>query len=687
MTTPRTTTVTLPGGIRRTTETRTVSVVLLPFIRSRKVYFRVEGLMPNTRHRPLFDDVDVSDWCKEEAFQRVSDTTGELTVDNSETLTGHPDTAGDLISDSAGVVEGSFYIPNTSSLRFRAGRREFKLRDWNATSDSNAISKAFASYTAQGTLETRQTTVTTIFPPPPPRPPIRLIDPIAQSFIIERPEGAFITSVDLFMQSKDSVVPLQVQIRPMVNGTPTNSPVPGARKFIAAADVNVSASPDVSNVTTITNVEFDAPIFLDGFQEYAVVLLAETDAYNAWTAVMTEFEVGSSTNRIMKQPSMGSFFKSQNGSTWTPDQSRDLMFRLKRANFTTGSGTANFYNLPPRKAPVTAIEAVDIAANPTVRVYCADHNLTAGSSVTLSGIAAGFGIAAGSLNTTHTVVDAGDADSFTILISGDNSTSTGFAVQTGAFADRNIAYSIMYPTVNQMVLPATSASWSAKATTGESIVGGETPYVRDAAYTAISVNENVEYTAPRLIAGATNQSVEMAGDNSLELRATLSTSSSLVSPVIDLSRLSASLIKNRVDSPAASAVDGTSNAPNNYTAETDPVGGSALAKHLTSPVTLEAPGVGLKVIFAANRPAESEIELYYRTNGGGDTILSETYWTLATIDNVIQSDDNLNVFREYRYTIDNLDTFDTFQFKVVFKSTNDALVPRLRDFRAIALGT
>lgn len=688
--TTRTTTITLPGGIRRTTEDRVVSVVLLPFIRSRKVYFRVDGLLPNTRHRPLFDDIDVSAWCREEAFQRISDITENTTNRNSQNLTAHPDGSANLISDAAGVIEGSFYIPNTASLRFRAGRREFKLRDWNATTDDNAISKAFASYTAQGTLETRQTTVTTVFPPPPPPPPTRRIDPIAQSFVVERAEGAFITSVDLFMQSKAATVPLQVQIRPMENGIPTGTPIPGAIKFIPAANVNVSASPNVNTASTRTNVQFDSPVYLNGFAEYALVLLAETDDYNAWTAVMTEFEVGSSSKRIMKQPSMGSFFKSQNGSTWTPDQSRDLMFRLRRADFTPGTATANFFNLTPVSSPVRAIETTNVNANPTLRVYVDDHNLFDGSQVTISGLATSvFGVAAASINGTHTIISggAGDADSFLIQITGDNSTSADVLAVSNTFADRNIGYSVMYPTVNQMILPATNVNWGVKTTSGESIVGGETPYQKDGTFASITVNENVQFTSPRVVAGQTNKTNQMAAATSLDMQAVMSTSSRLVSPVIDLSRLSASLIKNRIDNPASSATDGLNNAPNNFTPETNAVDGSALAKHLTRPVTLETPAVGLKVIMAANRPPECIIELYYRTDGGSDEPLGEKDWILVNIDNEIQSDENLDVFREYRYTIEGIDSFSTFQFKTVFKSTSDAQVPRVRDFRAIALGS
>lgn len=688
MTTPRTTTITLPGGVRRTTTTRTVSVVLLPFIRSRKVFFRIEGLLPNMRHRPLFDNVDVTDWCREEPFQRVSALTAETTVDGSNSLTAHPEGSASLISDAAGVIEGSFYIPNTDSLRFRSGRREFKVRDWNATTDANSISRAFATYTAQGTLETQETNVTTIMPPPPPRPPLRRIDPIAQSFVIENPAGAFITSVDLFMQSKDSRVPLQVQIRSMENGIPTGFPLPGARKYVAAADVNVSSSPNVSNVSTITNVAFDAPIYLNGFTEYCVVLLAESDAYNAWTGAMTEFVVGSTTNRIMKQPSMGSFFKSQNGSTWTPDQSRDLMFRLKRANFTPGSATATFTNVNPLRGSVSALETTNVDANPTLRVYCEDHGFVSGvSQVTISGATAINGISAGSINATHTVVDAGDPDSFTITITGDNSTSTGTVSQSSCFVDKDYRYNILFPNVNEMILPQGGLTWAVKTTTGRSLAGSETAYVKDGSFSAITANENNQFDTTRLVAGSTNRVNNMANSTSLDFRGSLSTSNSRISPVIDLSRLSASLIGNRIDRPAASPATGF-NVPANYVAETDPLDGSAAAKHLTRAVTLDTAAVGLKVIMGVNRPADAEIKLYYRTaQSGSDQPLTQTDWTEATIDQVIQSDDDPNIFREYEYTIDDLDSFNSYQFKVVFLSTNSSAVPRVRDLRAIALGT
>ena len=90
-----------------------------------------------------------------------------------------------------------------------------------------------------------------------------------------------------------------------------------------------------------TKFEFDAPVYIPGNTEHAFVLLANTQGYNVYVAEIEEFLVGSNTRRVRKQPTLGSFFMSQNSITWTPDQRRDMMFRLRRAEFET-SGSALF---------------------------------------------------------------------------------------------------------------------------------------------------------------------------------------------------------------------------------------------------------------------------------------------------------------------------------------------------------
>jgi hypothetical protein len=690
MLTPRVVTTVLPGGITVNTSTSTVSVTLIPFIRARKIYFKIEGLLPNMRHRPFFDGKDVSDWCREEAFvNRNSQTWPGEDPAEAATLSGHPDTSSALISDSNGIIEGTFYLPNRSSLRFRTGVREFKVRDWASSTDANALSIAYASYTARGYLQNDVTTITTIMPLP--IIPPRQIDPIAQSFLIEKPSGCFITSAEVFMKTKSSTVPLRVQIRAMENGIPTAQVLPGADVYVLPASVKISNTPVATNASHKTVATFDTPVFLEGFTEYALVILAESVDYTAWTAVTTEFQVGSTTKRIMKQPAMGSFFKSQNGSTWTPDQSRDLMFNLNRAVFDTDGGYAVFENaaLPTQKLGANPIEVLAAEATPTVRVTQPNHGHAVGATVTLSGLTATRGLSTGNLNAAQAVSAVLDADHYEFVSAG-TSTTAGSGGGSVAKATKGVIFSTAYPNINSLALPSTGVAWTAKYTSGVSPPGLESPYVKGGSWLPLFPNSNNDFNAPAMVASAGNETANV-GEKSLNFKAVLSTSTNYLSPMVDLSRLSMLAIANRIDNPTASPTTGF-NAPGSFVAETDPNSGSAAAKHLTVPVTLSQPAIGVKVIFAANRPANSFIDLYYRTlDAGAGGAIGEQEWVLAAIDQVIPTDDDPAIFREYVYTIPNdgtdLEPFDTYQFKFVLRSQSVAKVPRIRDLRGIALGT
>jgi len=136
-------------------------------------------------------------------------------------------------------------------------------------------------------------------------------------------------------------MPVWVQLRPMVNGAPSSDEViPGSNKILNPSQV--STSTDASVATTF---EFDEPIFLNPNTEYALVILSDSTDYNVFISKMGEFILNSTEKRITKQPFLGSFFKSQNASTWTPAQDEDLMFELFRADFdTTTDGQAYLRN-------------------------------------------------------------------------------------------------------------------------------------------------------------------------------------------------------------------------------------------------------------------------------------------------------------------------------------------------------
>ena len=248
-----------------------------------------------------------------------------------------------LIADNGGDLIGSFFLRNpnaspTPTVRITTGTKEYKL----TTSATNAeplpgsklISTAVTNYTANGRTIVRQRVTATFY------------DPLAQSFLVEK-EGAFITSVDLYFGNKDSGnIPVEVQLRTMELGTPTTTLVtPDARVLVKPSEITTS-----SNASVATNVKFPSPIYLEPNQEYCVVLIADTDQYEVWVAEMGKKAVNASqlpaaTGVVYStQYSMGSLFKSQNGSIWSASQYEDMTFKLYRANFTSDSGTAYFYN-------------------------------------------------------------------------------------------------------------------------------------------------------------------------------------------------------------------------------------------------------------------------------------------------------------------------------------------------------
>ena len=70
-------------------------------------------------------------------------------------------------------------------------------------------------------------------------------------------------------------------------------------------------------------------------------------------------------------------------------------------------------------------------------------------------------------------------------------------------------------------------------------------------------------------------------------------------------------------------------------------------------------------------------------SGYGDTIIDSTRNSGRSDAFVPASQDN--EYREYQFSIDNLEQFTGFRIKIVMSGTNEARAPRFKDLRAIAL--
>ena len=117
-------------------------------------------------------------------------------------------------------------------------------------------------------------------------------------------------------------------------------------------------------------------------------------------------------------------------------------------------------------------------------------------------------------------------------------------------------------------------------------------------------------------------------------------------------------------------------------------------------MTLDNPATALKIIFAAHRPATSEIKLLYkilRTDDASDfDDLGYTFFnTTGVDDNSTSSSLDIDDFQEYIYTAgvtddgigDPLEEFISFQIKIVMQGENSSEPPRIKELRAIALVT
>jgi len=684
---------------------RVVEINFAPFIRSRIISFKGTRMKPNTQVFAFFDGVDVSTFVREETDTWDNLRYGVLdnpVLNGKNTLTQHPNSPGTLTTDAKGEIIGSFFIPNNDSTFFKSGNREFKLTDSSANNDSFATTFATANYSAKGLIETKENvTISTRVPTLETREvadnkvvksawrqeivpgSVSWYDPLAQSFIIPLEGGAFITGIDLYFHTRDENIPVTLQIREMENGIPTQRVVPFSEVTLDAADVNVvDLTTSLPDSDLATEFNFESPVYLQDGTEYCFVLMANSNEYQVWYAEIGEddYETG---NRISKQPYAGVMFKSQNASTWTPDQNKDLKFKIKRCLFDTSvTGTVIFENgeIPTRQLQKNPFATTD--GSNVVRVSHKNHHFfentnSIASYVTITGATEVNGIPASEINGTHEV-DNVEMDSYTITVT-TNATGTGIDGGTAVEATENQMYNTFYTNVQHFNLPGTNTGWGVKTSTGMSLgATSPTPYVTDSSFTPIIVNQNVNMAGPAVIAATDN---EQSG-KTFYLRGTLSSIRDNISPVIDLERVSVFTIANRIDNPIGTATIGY-NTVEDFYAETDATLGSAKAKYVTKNIKLADVADGIRVFMDINRPSQTTVELYYRVSDN-EEILDGLDWIQATAEEPIQYDDS-GFYNESEFVIDPPGVFTFFAVKIVMKSTNSSRVPQVRDLRIIAL--
>lgn len=316
-----------------------------------------------------------------------------------------------LVTNYQGDVNFIFWMPQNDAIKFRTGTREFKLLDVS-TVTGQQTSSAKIQYEATGTLETRQRTVNSIRN-------AHIIqeivsesdtisrtlervqrdtgwyDPLAQTFLVQQKGGAFLSKVEVFFATKDTNLPVTVEIREVVNGYPGQKILPFSKVTLLPEQVNISSNlVQMTDGTgalypkydTPTTFRFPSPVYVQENQEYALVLASDSNNYKVWISQMGD-QIPGSSRTISEQPYLGSLFKSQNATTWTAAQDQDLMFTIYRCQFDTQViGSVQFAN------DVISNNVIDndpfeiVEGSTKLRVWHREHGMFVGSKVAFDNV-------------------------------------------------------------------------------------------------------------------------------------------------------------------------------------------------------------------------------------------------------------------------------------------------------------
>ena len=346
-------------------------VNIQPFMRSRLIRFSTVGMKPSSRLYAFFDGVRV------DAYVTPTNSVYAATGAEGSAIT----------SDSSGNVYGIFRLPNDSSLQFRTGDKPFRLTDSpsNSSTPGSVTTSADATYSASGLIQNASnltisttthdvsistnvvvtnTTVTTPGDVPSGSNPNSGAqwsapgddnddrhaaddsgndgdDPIAQSFLVDtRAFGklisncGFLTKIDLFFATKDSVHPVIIEIREVdaSTGCPTTYVVPHGRAIVPSSYVNIS-----DDGQSPTPIYFNSPVYLDNGKQYAIVIIpgGNNPNYSCWISNLGESDIFTG-ERVTTQPLSGILFASANDRTYTALQDEDIKINAYFANFSTG---------------------------------------------------------------------------------------------------------------------------------------------------------------------------------------------------------------------------------------------------------------------------------------------------------------------------------------------------------------
>jgi hypothetical protein len=510
-------------------------------------------------------------------------------------------------------------------------------------------------------------------------------------------------------------LPVSVKITEVDNGYPT-------KKYIASAtvkskDVKISLSPNASNPDTYTKFTFDDPVYLQPETEYAIVVISESPEYECYIAELGGNVLGADPpRRISEQPYAGSFFRSQNATTWTPYQNEDLMFVINKAVF-SGAGSALFNLAQAPSANMNVDRLVlktDKLAFPTASldfkvkgVFKSNSNYDSYNYIKPQQVfkygdlldASSKTSSANFLNARK--IDLGNSNSIQMLA---EFSSTDEDL-TPIFNTESVSIIVGEHTINNAGISNTiisivnrGAGYNALATSGNTIFGGANNTQNNVAqlfretYLANNYNVGFYYLSAQGGEGTGAEGFAVANTDG----------SNTISYVVMTSEGSGYVATPTVNIAIGNAATGMVQAQAIAQGETGKRGGNARARYITRQIVL-ADGFesgDLRVFMDVVRPNNTDIQCYYKVLGAEDPdAFSDKSW-VRMLKQVDKSSKDTNQLIELVFRPDLLENrlqyvengkqypiggkFKSFAVKVVLLTADTTVAPKVKNLRIVA---
>ena len=620
---------------------RVISTSIAPYMRSIPVAVHASGMRQGAPVKGYLDNREV--------ILYPADA-------NYVTPTGDPAGAGRPRVSSTGEFRGTFNVPGGV---IPCGTKQFLIID---DEDSSSAS---TTYTANGSIQTRQRTITSVRNTAvvrgvptipeiraliPPRPQV-WSDPIAQSFLIEEPNGVFLSSIDVFFKkiplSTDGIdnQPVSIYVVEMENGYPTNRIVPFSMVLKTAAQCQAEM---LSNYDTIpangkVTFTFSDPVYLEGGIEYAFVLFTNSRKYEAWISTLGEqdiFDYFARTGEVITP-----IAPEENRSLGITNEAALASFANDRLRSTGGvmdilpspvvtdqpttpQGVDNPGAFLPRVDPTIAFRSTNssgrgIAEQPYLGSLFKSQNSTTWTADQMSDIT--FRIRRHTFSTSPSVVILRDRKSMpSNVIVPHSSTTDGFgsvnpngtpiypfpAQVYGDDLPSNNAGKLKIATtllnVGEMVLPGTSTQYSQAFHTGESGSG----------FNNIMNKEFNYLTEENYLDNHSNAATR----KNYTANISLGTTNAMLTPVIDRQQMR--LITGRFLASPYDLSDSTLPLIDTPVFDFGPAWDAGT--YVSKAINLVNPSDDLKVLVDAKLPNDSLLKIYYRTS-----VIQPSYFTIG----------------------------------------------------------